>query len=65
MILRIALTAEVREKRDTLTSPDHHHLGVVVVRPADLAPDLAVDLALTDQTEGLYNVVLVSRSGSR
>ena len=65
MILRIALTAEVREKRDTLTSPDHHHLGVVVVRPADHAPDRAVDLALTDQTEGLYCVVLVSRSGLR
>ena len=63
MILRIALTAEVREKRDTLTSPDHHHLGVVVVRPADLAPDQAVDLALTDRAAGLYNVVLVSRLG--
>ena len=63
MILRIALTAEVREKRDTLTSPDHHHLGVVVVRPADLAPDQAVDLALTDRAEGLYNMVLVSRVG--
>ena len=63
MILRIALTAEVREKRDTLTSPDHLHLGVVVVRPADHAPDRAVDLALTDPAEGLYCVVLVSRLG--
>ena len=63
MILRIALTAEVREKRDTLTSPERHHLGVVVVHPAGHAPDQAVDLDLTDPAEGLYCLLLVSRLG--